>query len=185
MKNINVQKVKLKTKDIVYIALSTAIISVCSLISIPSAVPFTMQTFAIYTVLLLLGGKKGTTAILSYILLGLIGLPIFAGFRGGVGVLFGITGGYILGFFLLGVIYFMVEMFFNEKVWIKLASLILGTLVCYVFGTFWFMKIYANTSGKIGFITAFNWCVVPFIIPDLVKLVLANIITKKIKHLIL
>lgn len=172
---------KLKTSDLVYIALTAAIIAICSWISIPSAVPFTLQTFAVFIALLLLGGKRGTLAILAYILLGVIGIPVFAGFTGGIGILLGSTGGYIIGFLLTGLIYWVMTKFFGEKIWVKITAMLLGTLVCYTFGTAWFMVIYAKTSGKIGLATALTWCVVPFILPDLIKMALAFIISKRLK----
>ena len=80
-----------KALDLIYIAIGAALISICSWISIPTAVPFTLQTFAVFLVLLLLGGERGTIATLIYILLGAVGVPVFAGFSGGVGILFGST----------------------------------------------------------------------------------------------
>ncbi len=81
-----------KTRDIVFIGIFAALIAICSWISIPTTVPFTLQTMGVFTAVGLLGGKRGSLAVLVYILLGLVGLPVFAGFSGGVGVLFGTTG---------------------------------------------------------------------------------------------
>ena len=92
---------KSTTKDLVFIALSTTIIIVCSFISIPFYVPFTMQTFAIFTIIGLFGTKKAFVSVSLYLLLGAIGLPVFSGFRGGVGNLLGVTGGYLIGFLLI------------------------------------------------------------------------------------
>ena len=85
-----------KTVDMVYIAVGTVLIAVCSWISIPFVVPFTLQTFAVFFVLSLLGGMKGTISIVIYILLGAIGVPVFSGITGGIGKLAGLTGGYII-----------------------------------------------------------------------------------------
>ena len=85
-------------QDIIYIGLFAALIAVCSQIQIPSAVPFTLQTFAVFLCTGLLGGKRGTISVLVYILLGIEGLPVFAGFKGGIVSLLGLTGGYIIGF---------------------------------------------------------------------------------------
>lgn len=84
--------------DLAYTALGAVLIAVCSWITIPMAVPFTMQTFAVFLTLSLLGGRRGTAAIAAYVLLGAVGLPVFSGFSGGFGVLLGATGGYIAGF---------------------------------------------------------------------------------------
>ena len=86
-----------KTYDIVYIAVFAVIMAICSWISIPAAVPFTLQTFGVFVAVGVLGGKRGTLSILVFILLGAIGVPVFAGFSGGIGVLAGTTGGYIIG----------------------------------------------------------------------------------------
>ena len=87
-----------KTYDIVYIAVFAVIMAICSWISIPAAVPFTLQTFGVFIAVGILGGKRGTLSVLVFILLGAIGVPVFAGFSGGIGVLAGTTGGYIIGF---------------------------------------------------------------------------------------
>ena len=68
-----------------YIALMAVLISVCSWLSVPAAIPFTMQTYAVFTALLLLGGRRGSIAVAVYIALGAVGLPVFSGFAGGIG----------------------------------------------------------------------------------------------------
>ena len=88
----------IKTRDIAYIAFFAVVIAVCSWISIPTVVPFTLQTFAVFLTVGVLGGKRGTLAVFVYILLGVCGVPVFSGFSGGIGVLLGQTGGYIAGF---------------------------------------------------------------------------------------
>ena len=86
---------KVKTTDLVFIAAGAALITICSWISIPTAVPFTLQTFAVFVVLLILGGERGTLSTIVYVIMGAVGIPVFSGFKGGLGVLFGKTGGYI------------------------------------------------------------------------------------------
>ena len=88
----------LSASDIAFIALSAALMAVCSWISIPAAVPFTLQTFAVFLTTGLLGGRRSTIAVMLYIFLGAVGLPVFSGFSGGIGHLIGPTGGYIFGF---------------------------------------------------------------------------------------
>ena len=106
---------KLKTKDLALCALFAALIAVCAWISIPATVPFTLQTFAIFAALGLLGGKRGTVAVAVYLLLGAIGVPVFAGFQGGIGALLGTTGGYLLGFLLTALIVWGMEARFGSK----------------------------------------------------------------------
>lgn len=180
----NAQAVKKKTKlqvtDLAYIAMGASLIAICSWISIPTTVPFTLQTFAVFFVLLLLGGERGTLAALVYVLLGAVGVPVFSGFSGGIGVLLGNTGGYILGFLFVGLIYMLFMKIFKKNIYIKIAALVLGLLVCYVFGTAWFMYVYMQNTGEIGLIAVLNLCVFPFIIPDLVKMAIAVVIAKRI-----
>ncbi len=174
----------IKVLDLIYIAIGSALISICSWISIPTAVPFTLQTFAVFFVLLLLGGERGTIATLIYILLGAVGVPVFSGFRGGIGILFGSTGGYILGFLFTGLIYILFTRLFGNSLVIKVAALVIGLAVCYAFGTVWFMHVYIRDNGAVGLITVLGWCVFPFIVPDLIKMALAVIISKRIEPVI-
>lgn len=88
----------MKTRELAYTGILAALIAVCSWISIPTAVPFTLQTFAVFLTLGLLGGRLGTLAVTVYLLLGAVGLPVFAGFHGGLGAFLGATGGYLVGF---------------------------------------------------------------------------------------
>ena len=97
----------MKLKNEIEIALFAVLLAVFSWTTIPFAVPFTLQTFGVYVALMLLGGKKGTIAIALYILLGAVGVPVFSGFKGGVGALLGPTGGYIFGFLATGLVYIL------------------------------------------------------------------------------
>lgn len=175
---------KSKTVDMVYIALGAALIAVCAWISIPAAVPFTLQTFAVFAVLGLLGGKRGTISIAVYILLGTVGLPVFAGFKGGFGALLGTTGGYIIGFLLSGICYSFVIKLLGKKTGTMFFGMILGLIVCYAFGTVWFMQIYMKANGPVTLLTTMTWCVIPFILPDVLKILLALFISKKIGRFI-
>ena len=186
MSNAEVVKTRENSKvlDMVYIAISAALIAICSWISIPTAVPFTLQTFAVFFVLLLLGGERGTIATLVYVLLGAVGVPVFAGFSGGIGILLGSTGGYIIGFLFVGLIYILFEKFFKKNIVMKIVALVLGLALCYAFGTAWFMHVYIKNSGEVGLLTVLGWCVFPFIIPDLIKMALAAVVAKRIEPVI-
>ena len=166
------------------IALCAAVMAVCSWISIPAAVPFTMQTFGVFLAVGLLGGRNGTLAVLVYILLGAAGLPVFSGFNGGIGHLFGATGGYIIGFVFSALLMWLAEALFGKSNKVLIASMVAGLLVCYAFGTAWFMVVYARDSGSIGLITALSWCVFPYIIPDALKILLAAVLTRRLRPLI-
>ena len=179
-----VSKKKFSTIELVYIAVFAALMAVCSWISIPAPAPlapFTLQTFAVFAILLLLGGRRGFFTVLTYILLGAIGVPVFAQFMSGVGVLFGTTGGYIIGFLFSALLYWALERVIEGKPVLQIAALVLGLIVCYAFGTAWFMVVYARQAGPVGLATALGWCVLPFIIPDLVKLALAWVLASMLK----
>lgn len=175
---------KFRVVDLTYMAFGAALTAVCSWISIPSTVPFTLQTFAVFCVLSLLGGKRGTVSIVIYILLGAVGMPVFAGFTGGIGILLGTTGGYIIGFILMGLLFWLAEHFFGNALPVRIVSMLAGLLVCYAFGTGWFLWVYARQSGAIGIGTALSWCVLPFILPDLAKMALAVGIAGRVKKFI-
>lgn len=167
----------MKTKDIAMTALMTVMICLCSWINISvfSVVPFTMQTFAIYCSLLLLGGKRGTISMLLYIFMGTVGLPVFSGFNAGFGALLGPTGGFILGFLMCPLLYWLLEKRVNH-----ILLLILGTLICYAFGTLWFVRVYSSGGSPISVGAALMACVVPFVVPDGAKLALAAVISRRI-----
>ena len=167
--------------DLAYVAVCAALMAVCSWISIPATVPFTLQTFAVFCSLGLLGGRRGTAAIMVYLLLGALGVPVFAGFSGGIGILFGTTGGYLLGFILMGLVYWLGERLSMDSRNIRIISMILGLLLCYAFGTAWFMFVYARQTGAIALGTALAWCVVPFLLPDLVKMALALLLSGRLR----
>ena len=189
-----------KLTDMILIGLFAALIAVCAQIQIPAAVPFTLQTFAIFLAVGLLGGKRGTVSVVIYILLGMVGLPVFAGFKGGIAALLGTTGGYIIGFIFSALLIWALEkpvssLFGKEtgadskkNIFRKMAgpaiSMILGLIVCYIFGTAWFVIVYTNTKEPIGILTALGWCVFPFIIPDLIKIALALALTLRLRKFV-
>lgn len=175
---------KFRTIDLAFIAVGAALIAICSWISIPLTVPFTLQTFAVFFILAALGGKRGTFSILVYILLGAIGVPVFAGFSSGIGVLLGNTGGYILGFLLSGIVYLVLTKLFGERLPVQIIALVLGLALCYAFGTAWFMVVYTKANGAVGLGTVLSWCVFPFILPDLVKLALALTIARRVQPML-
>ena len=179
--SVTASKQEWTARDMAYVAIFAVTIAICSWISIPTTVPFTLQTFAVFLAVGVLGGRRGTFAVLVYILLGAVGLPVFAGFSGGLGALLGTTGGYIIGFLLSALLYWAMTRALGEKTPVMVAAMVLGLIVCYAFGTVWFMTVYARNSGAIGLGTALGWCVFPFIIPDLVKIALAVGLTRVLK----
>ena len=170
-----------KTYDMAYIAIFAVLMAICSWISIPMAVPFTLQTFGVFMAVGVLGGKRGSLAVLIYILLGAIGVPVFAGFSGGIGVILNTTGGYIVGFLFSALVMWGMEALLGRKPVIQIISMVVGLIVCYALGTAWFMVVYARNTGAVGLGTVLGWCVIPFIIPYLVKIALAFVLSRKIR----
>ena len=169
--------------SMVKIAVCAALIAVCAWLTIPMTVPFTLQTFAVFLTLKLLGGKRGTIAILVYILLGAVGLPVFASFKGGMSALMGPTGGYIIGFLLTGLLYWGLERFMKNT-WIEDAVLVAGLLLCYLFGTVWFTHVMSLKGNSLTLLQGLTMCVFPYIIPDLLKLALADLLGRRLKRFV-
>lgn len=173
------------TRELTFTALMAVLIVVCSWLTIPAAVPFTLQTFAVFFALELLGGKNGTFAVLVYLILGAVGLPVFSQFKGGIGALFDLTGGYILGFLLTGVVFLLAELVPAEKTVFRIArnvaAMLAGLALCYTFGTFWFIHIYRLGDSIISFSGALKLCVLPYLSFDLAKLALAVLIAERLR----
>ena len=173
-----------KTYDIVYIGVFAVLMAICSWISIPTVIPFTLQTFAVFLTVGVLGGRRGSLAVLVYILLGAIGIPVFSGFTGGMGIILNNTGGYIIGFIFTALVMWAMEKMLGRKTWILALSMVIGLAVCYAFGTVWFMVVYTRDMGAVGLATVLGWCVIPFIIPDIIKIVLAVLLSRRISRAI-
>ena len=118
------------------------------------------------------------------ILLGAVGLPVFSGFKGGIGALLGTTGGYIVGFLASALVMWAMEKAFGKANWVLPVSMVLGLIACYAIGTAWFMVVYAQKTGAVGLMTVLGWCVFPFIIPDLLKIGLALFLTRALKRFV-
>lgn len=171
-------KQKMTTYQMTQIGLMTAVTCILGPLSIqlPGGIPLSLTNLVIYLTVFLLGWKKGTISYVLYMLLGMIGLPVFSGFSGGVGKVAGPTGGYIIGFIFLALIsgYFVEK--FPGKRGIYVVGMILGCIVDYILGTAWFI---AQTHMAIG--AALAACVFPFLIGDGLKIVLAAIVGPSIR----
>lgn len=156
-------------------ALFSALMAVCAWLAVPvGEIAVSLQTLGVFLTLGLLGGKRGTAAILVYLCLGAVGLPVFTGFQGGFSVLLGTTGGYLWGFLGAGLVYWGSEK--HLPLWARMS---LGLLICYLCGTLWYYCAYTQT----GLWAVVLKCVVPYLIPDAVKLSLAILLTGKLKRL--
>lgn len=165
-------------------ALGAALMAVCAWISIPATVPFTLQTFAVFLVTGLLGLKCGTLSVLVYLLLGAVGLPVFAGFQGGVGSLLGVTGGYLIGFLFTALTVGLMTKYLGRSLMVLIGSMVLGLALCYAFGSAWFLALYTRSTGAITIASVLSTCVLPFLIPDAVKIALAVILVKRLEKVI-
>lgn len=170
-----------KILDMVYIGFFAALMALCSWIMVPSALPFTLQTMGVFLTMGLLGGRRGTLSVLTYILLGALGLPVFSGFTGGIGALLGATGGYIAGFLLSALVMWAMEVLFGTGRKVLALSMVLGLLTCYGFGSGWYLAVYAQGKGLWAVLLQ---CVVPFMIPDLIKIAVALFLTGRLRRFV-
>ena len=172
------------TRELALIAMGAALIAVCSWLSVPAAIPFTLQTFAVCLVTAVFGLKMGLWTVIVYLLLGAVGVPVFSGFKGGIGALLGTTGGYLVGFLFTALAVGIAVDKFGRKLPVLIVSMVSGILLCYTFGTAWFVLVYTRSSGPIGVGTALGWCVLPYLLPDAVKIALASVLTGRLYPLL-
>ena len=126
-------------------------------------------------------GKRGTVVILVYLVLGAAGLPVFAGFRGGVGALIGVTGGYLTGFFVCCLVYWLLTALFPKQ---ELPAMAAGLAVCYCFGNLWYYNVYINGGGAVTVGYIIIKCILPYLVPDIIKLLLARQLSQKLKRFV-
>lgn len=177
---LNKAKQGFKVKTIVLIGLMTALTCVLGPLSVPlpfSPVPISLTNLAIYFTIYVVGTKKGTMSYLIYLLIGFIGVPVFSAFTSGPGKLFGATGGYLIGFIFMA---FICGIFIDKwpsKLYLHFIGMVLGTIVCYLFGTIW-LSFQAGMSLKAAALAG----VLPFIPGDLVKILLAVLTGPQIRR---
>lgn len=162
--------------NLIIAGLFTALMVVSTFISIPAPVPFTFQIFVVFLLPLMLDLKYSLLSLISYVLLGVAGIPVFSGFQGGIGVLTGPTGGYILGFLFIVLTVGIARKFKRNSNVILLLSMGVGLAMCYLFGSIWYGYV-----TKTDTLSAFAICVLPYVIFDVAKLLLAFIISKRLK----
>ena len=171
-------RLKIRTKQMVLIALMTAVTCVLGPLSIPlpfSPVPISLTNFAIFLAIFVLGMKSGTISFIIYLLLGAIGVPVFSSFRGGLQVLAGPTGGYLIGFIFLALIMGFALDHFDRKLVPTIIGMIIGMAVCYAFGTVWLAKL-LSLSFKEGLMMG----VIPYLAGDAAKIIIAAIVGPKL-----
>lgn len=166
----------------VFTALFTAVTCILAPLSITipvSPVPVSLTILAIFLSVYALGMKYGTVSLLIYLLIGLVGVPVFSGFKGGPGVLLGPTGGYIIGFVFVAVISGLFIDRSGSKIYMHALGMIIGTAICYAFGTSWLAR-----EAGLSFMQALFAGVIPFIPADAVKIVIALLVGPKIRRII-
>lgn len=162
-----------RIKRITYVAIFAAIISVISPWSIKiGAVPITLATFTIYLTGSVTKKFDGLMATLIYIVIGLIGLPVFSSFNSGIGVVVGPTGGYLVGYLPGVLVITLITSINKKKFFLYPIAMILGTFIWYTLGTIWYMILTNNSL-----IHALTVCVIPFLIFDLIKIIIASIVS--------
>ena len=186
----------LSTFDIVICALIAALMFIGAQISLPiGPVPFTLQTFMLFSMMIAFGGRRTSIGVAVYLLLGAIGVPVFANFKGGIDSLLGPTGGFLIGFLIASLAYIVLDILLTplrKKLQSKKTKyvyygilVLLCDIVMYVFGLGWFIKVYSAANGSDGiFMNALKWCLIPFIVPDLVKIVFAITVGTTIKPVV-
>ena len=168
----------MKTKDMTLIAVMAALICVAGPLSIPvGPIPLSLATFAVYLAGSVLGRKKGTIAVALYLVIGVIGVPVFSGFSGGFQKLAGVTGGYLIGYlpcaYLSGI---GAEKREKAGWWFHPLMMIAGTVLLYLVGTIVFMLHTGN-----GLIASLSLCVIPFLIGDAIKIFAATLLTVPVR----
>ena len=157
-------------------ALFTALMAICAWITVPvGSMVFTLQTFGIFLALLVLGGQWGTISVCLYLLMGFVGLPVFSGFQGGFGILFTPNGGYLLGFLLCALVYWLVESLTK----IRPIALLAGFAACYAGAGLWFLflnVLYPNVS------VVLSLYVLPYIPLDFLKLAAAAFLARRLRR---
>ena len=166
----------MKLREMTRCGIFAALLAVCAWLSIPFGdQAVSLQSFGLFLALGLLGGRGGMVTVLVYLLLGAVGLPVFSCFRGGSAVLLGPICGCLCGFLLACATYWLLEN--RLQPWL---NMILGMAVCYACGTAWYYFMYAPGALWPVILT----CVVPYLLPDSLKLLLSLSVTRKIKGLI-
>ena len=165
------QKKKFSLTQLIFMALMAAVMCIAGPLAVPiGPVPITLTNLVIYIAVGVLGTAQGTISYCLYLLLGMVGLPVFSGYAGGLGKLAGPTGGYLIGFIFMALICGLFIEKWEKKIYMHFIGMVLGTAVCYVFGTAWLAY-----TAHMGFAAALAAGVIPFIPGDLVKIIIAMI----------
>lgn len=160
---------KSKTYSMAGIALMAALMSILGPMALPiGPVPISLTNLVIYFTVYLLGKEKGTISYLLYLLIGIAGVPVFSGYSSGIAKLAGPTGGYLAGFIFMAFLSGLVIEWGKYKPVYSIIGMTAATAVAYLFGTVWFVY-----QASCTFAYALTVCVIPFLLGDFFKIVLA------------
>ena len=168
----------LNIKNLSLIALMSALLCLIAPISIPvGPIPITLSLFIIYIISYILDTKQAVLSVLIYLLIGAIGIPVFAGYKSGLAVILGPTGGYLVSYLII----VFISSYFNKKYYknkiIQLFTMFIALILCYICGTLWF-----SVFKKMSFTESLIICVFPFIITDVIKIVAAFVLGTEIRR---
>lgn len=184
-------------RDIGYIGMMAAILAVCSWLTIPvGEIAITLQTLGVCLAAGLLGWKRGTVCVAVYILLGICGIPVFSGFKNFYALLAGPSAGYVVGFLftavIVGVASDLLHLVCKDsenkilrvilQLTVLAVAMVIGVAICYVFGTMWYLWIYKGSATAENLQIALTYCVYPFIVPDLIKIIVATFLVYRLKR---
>ena len=170
-------------QNMIFISLFATLMCIGAWLHFPAAVPATMQTFVVFVALGLIGSCNTFIMLLIYVLLGALGLPVFSGFTGGIGALTGPTAGFIWGF-LLGVpVFYIFEKYLSGKKSLIIIAYIIYILLHYIPGALWYCYFNLGRISAEGILSSALVTVVPFIVPDVVKLGAALLVVGKVKKI--
>ena len=172
---------KMSTKEMVTIAVMAALLCVAGPLSIAvGPIPLSLATFAVYLAGAVLGAKRGAIAVAIYLLIGLVGVPVFSAFSGGLQKLIGVTGGYLVGYLPCALITGLAvrrDQAEVRPVYKLPLFMVIGTAVLYAVGTAWFM---IQTKNNLG--SALMLCVVPFLAGDAIKIAAATLLAVPVRR---
>ena len=168
-------KLNLYLRSLVTVSLGVAVTVVASWLTVPFVINFSLQTMAVFVISSLLGFKKSTAALLIYLLMGAIGLPVFSGFSSGIGA----TSGFLIGFLLVPPLVSVLTAKKKSFVWYAI-SMLISIIPCYVLGALWYGCFFARESGALNILLV---CVVPFVIPELVKILLSAFVVTRLNKI--
>ncbi len=186
-------------RDLCYVAMFVAVLTVCSWIAIPvSEISITLQTMGVCLAAGFLGWKRGTLCVIAYVLLGVCCVPVFSGFKNFYALLGSASAGYVIGFVFTALIVgfasdrlHLIGERHTGKVKTQIlqlivlaAAMVVGVAVCYFFGTLWFMVVYKGSVTADNLQTALVFCVYPYILPDAIKIIVATFLVNYLKKYI-